>query len=162
MPIQPTEKIWHNGQLIPWEQATIHVMSHVIHYGSSVFEGIRCYGQPSGSAVFRLPEHMQRLIDSAKIYRMELPLHARRALRRRRRRDRSQRRCALLHSPHRPARLRRNRRQPQRLAHRGLHRQLPLGQIHRRAPAAPMSASRAGTAWRPTPCPRWPRPAPTT
>jgi branched-chain amino acid aminotransferase len=73
MPIQPTEKIWHNGTLIPWEKANIHVMSHVIHYGSSVFEGIRCYGQPSGSAVFRLPEHMQRLIDSAKIYRMEIP-----------------------------------------------------------------------------------------
>ena len=48
-------------------------MSHVIHYGSSVFEGIRCYGQPHGSAVFRLPEHMQRLLDSAKIYRMEVP-----------------------------------------------------------------------------------------
>jgi branched-chain amino acid aminotransferase len=73
MPIQPTEHIWRNGQLIPWEQANIHVMSHVIHYGSSVFEGIRCYGQPTGAAVFRLPEHMQRLIDSAKIYRMALP-----------------------------------------------------------------------------------------
>jgi branched-chain amino acid aminotransferase len=73
MPIQKTAKIWHNGKLIPWEQATIHVMSHVVHYGSSVFEGIRCYGQPQGSAVFRLPEHMQRLIDSAKIYRMEIP-----------------------------------------------------------------------------------------
>ena len=73
MPIQTTSKIWHNGNLIPWENATLHVMSHVIHYGSSVFEGIRCYGQPHGSAVFRLPEHMQRLIDSAKIYRMELP-----------------------------------------------------------------------------------------
>ena len=73
MPIQPTEKIWRNGQLIPWEQANIHVMSHVVHYGSSVFEGIRCYAQPAGAAVFRLPEHMQRLIDSAKIYRMKLP-----------------------------------------------------------------------------------------
>ncbi len=73
MPIHTTEKIWHNGNLIPWEQATIHVMSHVIHYGSSVFEGIRCYAQPQGSAVFRLPEHMQRLLDSAKIYRMEVP-----------------------------------------------------------------------------------------
>src|SRR5579863_5560480 len=73
MPIQKTSKIWHNGNLIPWEQANIHVMSHVIHYGSSVFEGIRCYAQPQGSAVFRLPEHMQRLLDSAKIYRMELP-----------------------------------------------------------------------------------------
>ena len=73
MPIQPTEKIWRNGQLIPWEQANIHVMSHVVHYGSSVFEGRRCYGQPSGAAIFRLPEHMQRLIDSGKIYRMALP-----------------------------------------------------------------------------------------
>ena len=73
MPIQPTAKIWHNGNLIPWEKAQIHVMSHVIHYGSSVFEGIRCYAQPQGSAVFRLPEHMQRLLDSAKIYRMPLP-----------------------------------------------------------------------------------------
>ena len=72
MPIQTTSKIWHNGNLIPWEQATLHVMSHVIHYGSSVFEGIRCYRQPQGSAVFRLPEHMQRMLDSAKIYRMEL------------------------------------------------------------------------------------------
>jgi len=73
MPFQTTSKIWHNGNLIPWEQANIHVMSHVIHYGSSVFEGLRCYGQPQGSAVFRLPEHMQRLLDSARIYRMELP-----------------------------------------------------------------------------------------
>ena len=73
MPIQPTEKIWRNGQLIPWEQANIHVMSHVVHYGSSVFEGIRCYKQPTGAGIFRLPEHMARLIDSAKIYRMTLP-----------------------------------------------------------------------------------------
>jgi branched-chain amino acid aminotransferase len=73
MPLQTTENIWHNGQLIPWEKAQIHVMSHVIHYGSSVFEGIRCYAQPEGAGVFRLPEHMQRLLDSAKIYRMPLP-----------------------------------------------------------------------------------------
>jgi branched-chain amino acid aminotransferase len=72
MPIKTTSKIWHNGNLIPWEQATIHVMSHVIHYGSSVFEGLRCYGQPQGSAIFRLPEHMQRMLDSAKIYRMDV------------------------------------------------------------------------------------------
>ncbi|HEV2276022.1 MAG TPA: branched-chain amino acid transaminase [Acidobacteriaceae bacterium] len=73
MPIQPTAKIWHNGSLIPWEKAQIHVMSHVVHYGSSVFEGIRCYAQPQGAAIFRLPEHMQRLIDSAKVYRMPMP-----------------------------------------------------------------------------------------
>jgi branched-chain amino acid aminotransferase len=73
MPIQTTSKIWHNGNLIPWEKAQIHVMSHVIHYGSSVFEGIRAYAQPKGAAVFRLPEHMQRLLDSARIYRMPIP-----------------------------------------------------------------------------------------
>jgi branched-chain amino acid aminotransferase len=73
MPIQATTHIWHNGELIPWDKAQIHVMSHVVHYGSSVFEGIRCYTQPTGASVFRLPEHMQRLIDSAKIYRMPLP-----------------------------------------------------------------------------------------
>src|SRR5215469_14584578 len=73
MPIQTTANIWHNGQLIPWDKAQIHVMSHVVHYGSSVFEGIRCYTQGSNAGVFRLQEHMQRLIDSAKIYRMPLP-----------------------------------------------------------------------------------------
>ncbi len=73
MPIQPTANIWHNGTLIPWEKAQIHVLSHVIHYGSSVFEGIRCYSQPQAAAIFRLPEHMQRLLDSAKVYRMGLP-----------------------------------------------------------------------------------------
>ena len=73
MPVQPTANIWHNGQLIPWDKAQIHVMSHVVHYGSSVFEGIRCYSQPNGAGVFRLPEHMARLADSAKIYRMPLP-----------------------------------------------------------------------------------------
>jgi branched-chain amino acid aminotransferase len=73
MPIQPTANIWHNGALIPWDKAQIHVLSHVVHYGSSVFEGIRCYAQPQGAAIFRLPEHMQRLLDSAKIYRMSLP-----------------------------------------------------------------------------------------
>ena len=72
MPIETTQNIWHNGDLIPWEKANIHVMSHVIHYGSSVFEGIRCYKQPEGAGVFRLTEHMQRLLDSAKIYRMDL------------------------------------------------------------------------------------------
>ena len=66
-------EIWFNGKLIPYEEAKIHVLSHVIHYGTSVFEGIRCYDTDKGSAVFRLPEHMRRLIDSAKIYRMESP-----------------------------------------------------------------------------------------
>lgn len=73
MAIQKTDKIWHNGKLIPWEEANVHVMSHVVNYGSSVFEGIRCYAQPKGPAIFRAQEHMQRLLDSAKIYRMDVP-----------------------------------------------------------------------------------------
>ncbi|MEL7167944.1 MAG: branched-chain amino acid transaminase [Bacteroidota bacterium] len=64
-------KIWFNGDLVAYEDATIHVLSHVVHYGSSVFEGIRAYDTARGPAVFRLPEHMQRLIDSAKIHRMD-------------------------------------------------------------------------------------------
>jgi branched-chain amino acid aminotransferase len=72
MAIEKTEKIWHNGKLIPWDSAKIHVMSHVIHYGSSVFEGVRCYAPPSGPAIFRAKEHMQRLLDSAKIYRIDV------------------------------------------------------------------------------------------
>jgi branched-chain amino acid aminotransferase len=72
MPIKPSEKIWHNGKLINWDDATLHVMSHVVNYGSSVFEGIRCYRQPKDAAIFRLPEHMQRLLDSCKIYRIDV------------------------------------------------------------------------------------------
>ena len=60
MALQPTKHIWHNGKLIPWDQAQIHVMSHVLHYGSSVFEGIRCYKTEQGAAIFRLLDHMQR------------------------------------------------------------------------------------------------------
>jgi len=72
MALETTKNIWHNGQMIPWEKAQIHVMSHVIHYGSSVFEGIRCYAQPNGAAIFRLQDHMRRMTGSAKIYRMPL------------------------------------------------------------------------------------------
>src|SRR6266511_2679446 len=57
MPVTTTEKIWHNGKLIPWEQATIHVMSHVVNYGTAVFEGVRCYELPTGPAIFRAHEH---------------------------------------------------------------------------------------------------------
>ena len=71
--ITPTEKIWHNGKLIKWDDAKIHVLAHVTSYGSSVFEGIRCYSTASGSAIFRVREHVRRLQDSAKIYRMDIP-----------------------------------------------------------------------------------------
>lgn len=69
--LTPTEKIWHNGRMIPWNDAKIHILSHVVSYGTSIFEGIRCYSTPSGPAVFRLAEHVRRMVDSARIYRME-------------------------------------------------------------------------------------------
>ena len=71
--MKPTQLIWHNGELKPWFEATTHVLTHALHYGSSVFEGIRVYdhlGEPAG---FRMREHLQRMHDSARIYRMEIP-----------------------------------------------------------------------------------------
>ena len=73
MAFDDTSKVWKNGQFINWKDATVHVASHVIHYGSSVFEGARCYKTKKGSAIFRLPDHTQRLLNSAKIYRMDIP-----------------------------------------------------------------------------------------
>ena len=73
MSLPKTEKIWHNGKFINWDDATIHVLSHVVSYGSAVFEGIRCYDAPQGPSIFRLREHMQRLLNSAYIYRMPVP-----------------------------------------------------------------------------------------
>lgn len=67
-----TDWIWRDGEMIRWEDATVHVMSHAIHYGSSVFEGIRCYNTENGPAIFRLAEHITRLKNSARIYRMDL------------------------------------------------------------------------------------------
>jgi branched-chain amino acid aminotransferase len=69
-----TGKIWMNGRFVDWKDATIHIASHVVHYGSGVFEGARCYATPKGSACFRLDEHLIRLINSGKIYRMEYTL----------------------------------------------------------------------------------------
>ncbi len=67
------EYIWFNGKLVPWQDARIHVLSHVVHYGSSFFEGMRCYKTSQGPAIFRLDEHVDRLFDSCKIYRVEIP-----------------------------------------------------------------------------------------
>ena len=71
--MQELEKIWMNGELIDWADAKIHVGSHGLHYGSGVFEGIRAYETPKGSAVFRLTDHLRRLENSAKLLYMELP-----------------------------------------------------------------------------------------
>ena len=71
MPIPATPYIWFNGKLVAWEKATVHVLTHALHYGSSVFEGVRAYAVPKGVAIFRLRDHTRRLFDSAKIYRIE-------------------------------------------------------------------------------------------
>ena len=76
MPIPATQFIWFNGKLVPWEKATVHVLSHALHYGSSVFEGVRAYATHKGVAIFRLRDHTRRLLDSAKIYRMSMPFSA--------------------------------------------------------------------------------------
>lgn len=68
---EPTDWIWRDGEFVPWEEATLHAMSHVVHYGSSVFEGIRCYRTADGPAVFRLPDHLRRFLESGRVYRME-------------------------------------------------------------------------------------------
>lgn len=73
MPIEKVEKIWMDGKLVDWDDAKIHILTHALHYGSGVFEGIRCYNTGKGPAVFRLKEHMQRLHDSGEIYRMRIP-----------------------------------------------------------------------------------------
>ena len=73
MPITPTDKIWMNGELVDWDQAQVHILTHSLHYGMGVFEGVRAYETPDGPAVFRLTEHMERLHNSAKIVGMELP-----------------------------------------------------------------------------------------
>jgi branched-chain amino acid aminotransferase len=74
--MNPTELIWHNGELVPWANAQVHVLTHALHYGSSVFEGIRVYATPDGSKIFRLGAHTRRLFDSAKIHRIKIPYSA--------------------------------------------------------------------------------------
>ena len=74
MPIPEVEKIWMDGELVDWDKAQVHLLSHSLHYGSGVFEGIRAYETPKGAAVFRLTDHINRLYRSASIYRMEIPM----------------------------------------------------------------------------------------
>ena len=73
MPIIPTKKIWMDGELVDWDQAQVHVLTHTLHYGSGVFEGIRAYPTRRGPAVFRLTDHIKRLHDSAHLFMMDLP-----------------------------------------------------------------------------------------
>ena len=71
--MKETGKIWMNGKLVPFKNAKVHVLTHALHYSTSIFEGIRCYDTPEGSAIFRLPEHIDRFFSSAKMYSMKMP-----------------------------------------------------------------------------------------
>ena len=71
--MKETGKIWMNGKLVPFKDAKVHVLTHALHYSTSIFEGIRCYDTPEGSAIFRLPEHVERFFNSAKMYSMKMP-----------------------------------------------------------------------------------------
>ena len=86
-----SELIWHNGEFVAWEDAKVHVLTHGLHYGTGVFEGIRCYETERGPAIFRHIEHLERLERSAKLYYMDLPYTRRAAARRHARADRAQR-----------------------------------------------------------------------
>ena len=127
-----TGKIWMNGKLVEWKDANIHVASHVIHYGSGVFEGARVYDTPKGSAILRLDAHMARLIASAKIYRMDCPVHAGAAREGGHRHRSGQRLQGLLHPPAHVSRLRRARREPAALPGRRRHHGVGMGRLPRR------------------------------
>ena len=73
MGLNKSKYIWHNGELLPWDEAQVHVLTHALHYGSSVFEGIRVYPTPRGSVIFRLGDHTRRMLESAKIHRIRVP-----------------------------------------------------------------------------------------
>ena len=162
MPLQKSEKIWHNGRFINWDDAQIHVLSHVIHYGSAVFEGIRCYELPDGPAIFRLGDHMQRMINSAKIYRMplaysleELSSAAVELVR-----VNGMRHCYI-----RPITLRGYSELGVYAPQCPIETYMPAGSGGNISPAPTTAwtcASHPGIAWRPTPCRPWPRPRPIT
>src|ERR1022692_445130 len=164
MAIKASDYVWHNGQLVPWDDAKIHVMAHVINYGSSVFEGIRCYQNGKGPAIFRLRDHMLRLLQSCKIYRIELDYGLD---------DLCQAAVDLVAANKvspcyvRPIVLRGYARSASTRSTRPPRFTLPItsgASIWAALTATTVStfAFPRGRAWRPTPCRPWPKPAPIT
>ena len=130
--MQETEKIWMNGELVDWADAKVHVGVHGLHYGSGVFEGIRCYDTPKGPAVFRLGEHLQRLHNSAKLLYMAAAVLGRRAEGCVQRGDRRERAARVLPAADRVLRLRRARCRCARQPGRGRDHELAVGAVPRR------------------------------
>ena len=130
MPITPTDKIWMDGELVDWADATVHVLTHTMHYGSGVFEGIRAYPTASGVAVFRLGDHIRRLFASAKVFMIDVPytvdqiIEATRSVVKVNGLERR-----LLPAPAGLPRLRRDGAEPAALAGQRVHRRLALGQL---------------------------------
>ena len=134
MPIPATKYIWFNGKLVPWEKATVHVLSHALHYGSSVFEGVRAYETPRGPAIFRLRDHTQPPVRFGEDLSHQHSLHGRPDQSRLPRSHRAERPGARrVPAPGRVSRLRRNRRRAEdRSARRSRDRRLGMGQVSRR------------------------------
>ena len=130
--MQPSELIWMNGEFVGWEDAKVHVLTHALHYGTAVFEGIRCYDTEIGPAVFRHQEHVERLFRSAELYYMPVPVRARADPPGDARADRPQRPALLLHPPARLPRLRHDGPVPARGARRRRDRRLGVGRLPRR------------------------------
>ena len=129
---QPADLIWMNGEFVPWEDAKVHVLTHALHYGSGVFEGIRAYETERGTAVFRHQDHLDRLEALGQALLHGPPVLARGAARGDARADRAQRLRELLHPPARLPRLRRDGPLPARQPGRGDHRRLGVGRLPRR------------------------------
>ena len=147
MPITPTEKIWMNGELVPWDDAQIHILTHTLHYGTGVFEGIRAYETDRGPAVFRLTEHIERLFNSAQDHDDGDPLHGRRAREcdeGHRARDRA---AVVLHPPDRVLRLRRDGAQHVAVHGRRVDRVLAVGRVPRRRRASSKGVRMKISSW---------------
>ena len=132
MSYEDVKKVWMNGRLVDFADAKIHAFSHVFHYGSAMFEGARVYKTKHGSAAFRLDEHIKRLYDSCKVYRMEIPYTPKEFTRRDLRDDPRQRLRGVLHPAGRLPRARRPRRQSVQQPGRRHDRGLEMGQVPRR------------------------------
>ena len=130
--MQETEKIWMNGELVDWADAKVHVGVHGLHYGTGVFEGIRCYETPKGPAVFRLGEHLQRLQDSARLLYMELPYSVEELRQASHELIARQRPAGVLPAPDRLLRLRAARRLDARQPRRRRDHELAVGRVPRR------------------------------
>ena len=145
--MQPTKKIWFDGAFVPWEDAKVHVLTHALHYGYAIFEGIRCNSTPKGPAVFRLREHIKRLVNGTKVYRMKLPFTEERARPGLPRPGEAQRPQRLLRPPDRLQLLRGDGGEPDEEQDLGRDSSLGVGRLSRRrrdGEGHPVRRSRAG------------------